>query len=125
MSLIKGDDKVIQFTLTNEDESPVVINALIGVIIWLYQGTTVLAKYSIHTLSGYEDINVVDSANGVISINLKRSKLQAGTLQNIFAEIKISEPSADFDNNEALTTVINVNIDLLQDSLTKDVLKFV
>lgn len=124
MALNKGDDKVITFYLQDDDCNPIVIDDLIGVIIFISQHETVLKKYSTNVLAGYDPIEIVDSANGIVSINFKRSVVANAPLQKVKATVKIATENTDFENNEFLTTDPNIEIDLLEDTLTKDITVF-
>ena len=117
----KGEDKIIKFTLTDDSSAPIIIDDLEGMIIIIYQGLKILAKYSLNILTGYETIDVTNSALGIFEINLKRDALLNANINEVKAEIKIQELNTDFTDNKLFTIAREIEIDILGDTLSKNI----
>lgn len=97
--IYRGEDKIISFTLTDGDDAPLIINDLTGIIVLLYHQHKVIARYSIHPLTGYGPITTVDSNGGIISLMLTAEVTRNAPLGKLRAEIKVRiTPSDTFDS---------------------------
>lgn len=108
--IYRGEDKSIQFTLTDANGDPLVINDLTGIIIFLWHQSTVLAKYNVdpgvpETLSGYNPITVDDSAAGQISIKLAASVTRNAPIGELKAEIKTRITPSDTEDSVAVVSL--------------------
>lgn len=108
--IYRGEDKSIQFTLTDANGDPLVINDLTGIIIFLWHQSTVLARYNIDpsdssTLSGYNPITVDDSAAGQVSIKLAASVTRNSPLGEIKAEVKVRITPSDTEDSVAVVSL--------------------
>lgn len=103
-TIYKGEDKVIDISLTNNGTA-VTLSSLSGIVVVLYNKKTksVLEKYSLNTLSGYESLTIVSNK---IHILLQRSVTISADEGDIDAEILEEVTTSGFSDNELRTIAV-------------------
>lgn len=97
-TIYKGEDKVIDITLTNNGTA-ITLSTLSGIVVILYNKKTkkVLEKYSLNSLTGYESLTI---ASNKIHILLDRAITIDADDGDIDAEILEEVTTAGFEDGE-------------------------
>lgn len=119
--IFKSEDKIIEFTVTDEETGlPVDLNTPIGIIVMLYQfADKPLDKYSFVASSGYKDIRVTDHVNGVMEISYEGIISKLTNDKMLYAEIKLRFTNGNFPLGYQDIIAGKVEIDLMADSPLK------
>lgn len=120
-NIYKGSDLIIQITVKKNGAAKD-LSGYNGLIAVLYNGDSMkkLEQYSRDEVEGYEDLEVVDEANGVVKINLKRSVTKHAETGPLYIEIKAQEEDVDFDDSAFQTVGDPVLVGNVVDALTKN-----
>ena len=111
----KGDDIELRLNVTQTYENnfgktvtvPIDLTSFAGYIVILYSEEdpdTIIDKFSLNALAGYGDIEVIDAVNGVIQVNIDKSKTAAAPDGLVYGLIKTRLVNADFSDSIQLTT---------------------
>lgn len=122
--LYQGEDKIIRFTLWQDEDKtvPYNLNLLPQIIVWLYDSSgTVIERYSkvaiASPLHNTADFDIVDAVNGIFEINLRSEKTVLMCSGLMAFELKFAETNADFTNNK-YKSIARQNIYMVQSSKT-------
>jgi hypothetical protein len=95
-----GEDIPINFTLTDSNGDPIAISSLEGLAIFLvYDNGEVFCRHTAGSLSGTELIDILDDANGLVQIHVKREATSGARKGWIDAEVKIGVEDVDFTDS--------------------------
>lgn len=102
--IYKGEDKVIDISLT-DDGTSVTLTSLSGIVVILYTKKTkkILEKYSLNSLTGYEPLTIVSNK---IRIFLDRAITIGAEDGDVDAEILEEVANASFENNQLRSIAI-------------------
>ena len=123
-TILRGEDKVIHFVLSNENGTALDLTTLAGYIVILYykEGGAVLKKYSKNTLSGYSGVVAVSDVDGTFDINLQSEDTKTANIGIIHAELKTQVVNAGFSSSTFHTVVRGLEIGEVSDAISKVVL---
>lgn len=98
--IIKDTDTKLEFTVLDNEEKPVNLNNLSGLILKIFQKNIDIDKFSLNSQTGFRNIELTDAANGIFAVYLNADNL-AASLDNkeMFFEIKTQVENSNFDNN--------------------------
>lgn len=113
----KGDDVelVIHVTQTYKNTAgkvvttPVDLSAFQGYIVILYSEETpsaIIDKFSLNPFTGYGDIVVIDAVEGIIQVNIDKSKTAVAPAGMVYGLLKTNQSNTDFSLDAYLTTAV-------------------
>ena len=101
--IYQGEDKVISFELLNPNNTPVNLNNLHNVALWLIDSSgAILEKYAMNVVVGFNiaDFDIISAVLGTFKINIRRSVTAKACTGALSFEINVAETSADFTDNK-------------------------
>ena len=122
VKIFKAQDNTITFTILNSDETPVDFDQVPGVVIFINdERRNLIHKFSKVSKAGYDDIEDIDAANGIIRIKLQASKTTLVKGEGVItAEVKLEKDDIDFEDDVKHSVSFIAEIAQLVDSLTQD-----
>jgi hypothetical protein len=94
----QGEDLTFQIIIKDDTNNAVDITSLSGLIILLYgkKNGSILNKYSLDTIEGYDGITVVSEIEGKVKFIVGHDKTKLAELDEYIIEIKIQQDDADY-----------------------------
>lgn len=103
--IVQGSDITISMTLTNTDKTPIIIDDVVNIIVYLYQKReSILQRFSISD----GNIAVTDSDAGKIAMLIDRAATENISTDRLYVEVEIVIPNTLAANNEQHIKVTNI-----------------
>lgn len=122
VQIFKAQDNVIKFTIFNSDESPVDLNDVPGIVIYINdERRNLIHKFSKVSKTGYGDILETNPVGGQMEIKLEASKTKAVNGEGVItSEVKLEKNDLGFENDVKHSVSFIKDIAQLVNSLTED-----
>ncbi|WP_288983212.1 hypothetical protein [uncultured Flavobacterium sp.] len=128
--IAQGSDVKINVTVTQSYKAasgrkittPVDLSSFQGYLVFLYSKATntVIERYSLNAVTGYEPINVISASNGQFQLFLDKDVTTSAPIGQMYGELKTSLSDSDFSLN-SYVTVAKFNVDEIVESVTNGV----
>jgi len=120
--IYRGDDQEIEFKLADENGDDINITTDITglLVIFYYRDNSVLAKYSMGIVTGYDSDNLVitNATAGEFIIKLQAEVTRTAKLENIFIEVKVRYSNANYSNSNFDSIIRDFMLGQIKDSIS-------